>query len=226
MTLPADNFCPAPPAAKEVQDRRQLIGGCIKGSLAHTRWRPQLLTGLFRGLITAHFSDANNIEEPDLRKLIWEEGPATGILVESVYRYRADNVEKRPAVLIKRNNINNVRITTNDLYGADARGFEHFITLWVGSHTIFVIGGTGAATEILSTEVARELTEFGPAIRTELRLEKYQVLEIGEIGILEEAKQNFVIPITVGWAYDEAWMLKPEALTLMGGKFVIEAADC
>jgi hypothetical protein len=220
------DFCPPQPAVVPPQDRRQLIGGCVKSSLAHLRWRPQLLTGLFRDLLTKHFSTPDNIEDPNLRSAIWQEGQANGILIESVYRWRGDVVEKRPALLVKRNAMNNMRIAINDLHSTDSQGFQHFSTLWVGSHTVFCIGGTGAAAEILGTEVQRELTEFGPAIRSDLVLSKYQVMEVGEIAIVEEATQSFMVPVTIGWAYEESWQLRPDALKLTGFNLQINIHDC
>ena len=225
MSESEPQFCPTPPPAAPAQDRRQMLG-CLQGSLAHQRWRPIALTGLFRQLLITHFSAPDNIEEPDLREAIWQEGDKTGILVESVHRWLGGSVEKRPAVVIKRNAMRNVRLTINDMAKVDQRGFEHFVTLWTGSHSLFCINGTGAGTELLATEVQRELTQFGPAIRTGLGLQKYQVLDVGEIGELEESTQNYVIPIVVGWAYQETWQLRSDALTLMGVTLSLSVHDC
>jgi hypothetical protein len=187
---------------------------CIPGSLAHLRWRPLLLTGLFRDVLARHFSDAATIEDPALKSLLWRDGLDTGILIESINRWRGDLVEKRPAVIIKRNAYTNVRITINDLSGTDKRGFDNFTTFWVGSHTLFCIHGTGAGAELLATETQRELTQFGPVFRQQLNLAKFQVTEVGTIHELEEASENFVIPVTVGWAYQETWSIRPESLPL------------
>lgn len=203
--------------------------GCIKGALAHIRWRPILMTGLLRQLLIKHFADMLNIEDPDLKAhsypAIWRDDLETGILIESNTRWRGALAEKRPAILIKRNEVKNVRLTVNDLNKTDSRGFQHFVTMWVGSHTLFVIFETGASVEGLATEVQRELTEFGPAIVEQLALHKFQVLSMGEIGELEEATENYVVPVTVGWAYQEAWKLEPEALTLMGVDIVVGPGD-
>ncbi len=199
------------------QDRRQLVG-CVANSIAHTGWRPILLTGLMRQLLTSHFSNPRYVEDPDLRDgpyaAIWRDTLQSGILIETTHRWRGELVEKRPAVLVKRNAFRNLRVTIGDRAGVSERGFENFVTLWVGSHTLFCIHGSGASCEILATEVQRELTQFGPAIGQTLALHKFQVTEVGEISVVEEAKQNFIVPITVGWCYEETWELRPEALPL------------
>ena len=222
------SWCPTLPAGRFPQDRRQM-NWCIRGSLAHLRWRPILLTGVFRQLLIAHFADPRNIEDPALRDgayaAIWQDGLATGIMIEAVHRWRGDLVEKRPAVIVKRNAFRNFRFSVNDRTAVDARGRDEFATMWVGSHTLYCIHGTGAATEILATEVQRELTEFGPVIGESLGLHKFQVTEVGAISEVEEATQNYVVPVTIGWAYQQTWRLDPDSLPLKGIALTVNVTD-
>jgi hypothetical protein len=194
--------------------------------LAHLGWRPILLTGLLRDLVTRHFASSDLIEEPDLQDLLWKPGADTDILVESVHRWRGQLVEKRPAVIIKRQGYRSHRQTINDFHASDREGHSHYGILWVGSHTLFCIHGEGAATEILATEVQRELTQMAPGIRNSLGLHKFQVTQVGAIGQLEEASENFVVPITVGWAYEETWQLTRTTLPMQGVELEINAHDC
>jgi len=220
-------WCSDPVAASPSQDRRQLVqdnGAC--SSLDHTRWRPLLVTGVMRHLLIHHFSDASKIEEPDLRKHVWKDNTDTGILIESAHRFRPDLVEKRPAVLVKRNGYRNLRYAIADRVATDEQGFENYGTLWVGSHSLFCIHGSGASTELLTSEVQRELTQFSPVITQELGFHKFQVTEVGSISELEEATENFVVPITVGWAYEETWRVEPEAMPLSAIRLDIGAHDC
>jgi hypothetical protein len=197
----------------------------VPGSLAHLGWRPLVLTGFLRDFLINHFQP-DNIEEPDLQNAIWQEGPPTGILIESIHRWRGDLVEMRPAVTIKRNAYRNFRFLLSDRVGTDEKGNDSFATIWVGSHTLFCIHGTGASVEILATEVQRELTQFAPAITKRLGFKKFQVTEVGSISELEEATENFVVPVTVGWAYEEKWSLAPEALRLNGIDLQFDLLDC
>lgn len=212
-------WCPPPILPKAPQSRRQLVGCDLADSIQQLGGlRPLMITGSLRWLMTEHFGNPANIEDPMLRDqghpAIWQNNNSTGILIESVFRWRGDLVEKRPAVLIKRNGYRNLRVTISDLVGADQQGNDSYATLWVGSHTLFAIHGTGASCEILSTEVQRDVTEFAPAILGKLNLHKFQVTEVGEISTVEEASQNFICPITVGWCYEEVWKLNREALPL------------
>ena len=174
-----------------------------------------MLTGLIRNQLTAHFASELTIEEPDLRQHIWRENELTGILIESIHRWRGDLVEKRPAVIVKRNGRHNLRLTIGDKAGTTERGFQKYQTHWLGSHTLFCIHGSGAGVEVLSTEVQRELTQFAPVLVGNLPgLERFQVTEVGGIAEMEEAQETFVVPVTVGWAYSETWELQLESRIL------------
>lgn len=177
-------------------------------------WRPLMITGLIRDILIRHFATPGHIEENDLRRLVWRDDERTGILIESIYRWSGDLVEKRPAIVIKNNGRKNVRLYIGDKAGPTEQGHMQYQTFWVGSHTLFCIHGSGASTEILASEVERELTQFGPALVEMLGLYKFQVTEVGGVAELEEAKKNFVAPITVGWVFDSKWLLERESRKL------------
>lgn len=202
----------------ETQTPEPQFIGTIGSAVCSLMARPLIMTGLFRDILLRHFAAASHIEHPDLRHLIWNRTLGeSNILIESVHRWRPHLTEQRPACLIKRNSYRNQKVGIGDRRQgppADIYGNAHYVTFWVGSHTIFCVGGTGAQAELLGTEVQRELTEFGPLIRRTMQLHRFQVVEVGEIGELEEATENFVVPVTAGYAYEERWVLEQQAPTL------------
>lgn len=204
-----ENWCPPSENDSPPQPGRQIIPGLIS-NLCSKGWRPIMLTGLLRDLLTRHFLPGL-IEDTDIRHLVWRPDEKTDILIESVHRWRGELTEKRPAILVKRNTYQNQRFGIGDLRGPDGRGMNRYSTFWVGSHTVFCIHGTGAGVEILATEVQRELTQFAPVVREDLGLKKWSVTEVGAIAEVEEARESFVVPITVGWAYEESWTLELES---------------
>ena len=118
-------------------------------------------------------------------------------------------------------------VGTDETLFENERGAHSLYTVnWMGSHTIFCIHGTGASCEILASEVVDELTVFTPVIRQQLMLEDFQVSEVGEISELEEATENYVIPITVGWVYNKTWQLQLESLPLRRVVQDINLNDC
>ena len=40
------------------------------------------------------------------------------------------------------------------------------------------------------------------------------VTDVGPINEIEEAKESFVIPVNVAWAYQELWKIKTESLRI------------
>lgn len=203
----------AAPAPEDDPQPVQQFVGVAPSTVCSLIATPLLMTGLMRDVLTRHFAAAEYVETPDLRHLIWKDNPTTGILIESYTRWYPDLMEKRPAVVIKRNAYQNQRIGIDDRHQptrAD-RGINHYATLWVGSHTAFCIGGSGAQAELLATEVQRELTEFGPAIRETMQLHRFAVMEVGAISELEDAAEHFVVPVTVSYAFQERWVLRPQA---------------
>ncbi len=174
----------------------------------------RLLTGMLRDHFSRHFTaEAAGAVHPQLSHLLWSETDRGNILIESSLRWRPTMVEVRPAIIIKRNAQTNTRMGVGDrLQGnaSDRQGNAHFATYWVGSHTLFCIGG-GEQAEVLSIEVQAELTQFGPQIQEFTGLKRWQVTEIGAVGILEEHHESFVVPVTVGYAYEEKWAIRQEA---------------
>ena len=196
----------------EVTPRQQFTGTAVS-SLCHVLARPIVLTGMFRDILVRHFQP-DNVEEPALRHLVWRKDLTTNILIESIHRWRPQLTEARPAVIIKRNAYSNRRVGIGDrMQGnpADRRGNPHQATYWVGSHTLFCIGGSGAQAELLATEVQREFTEFGMPIQRSMGLHRFQVMEVGEIGELEESTENFVVPVTIGYVYEQRWIVLQQA---------------
>lgn len=175
--------------------------------------RPILLTGIFRDILTRLFASSDYIEDTNLKGLLWKPGEDTGILIESIHRWRPELTEKRPAVIVKRNAYQNIRRGIGDRRQGppvDKEGFEHHVTFWTGSHTLFCIGGTGAQAEILSGLVQKHLTEFENVIAVTLDLKRFQVLQAGPVAQLEEAQQNQAVPVTVGYTYEERWVVRPQ----------------
>jgi hypothetical protein len=188
--------------------------GTNTSSLCSLLPRPILLSGIFRDILSRHFISADNIEDPQLKHLLWQQGDDTGILIESIHRWRPELTEKRPGVIVKRNAYQNIRRGFGDRRQGppvDKEGYEHYVTFWTGSHTLFCIGGSGAQAEILGSEVQRELTQFTPVIARSLDIKRLQVQQVGAVAELEEGQENFVVPITVGYTYEERWMIRQQA---------------
>jgi hypothetical protein len=181
-----------------------------RSALCSQGWRRLMITGLLRDLLIRHFANPIGITDDDLRRLVWREDERTGILIESIARWRGDLVEKRPAIIIKPNAMRNIRLGIQDSAGETAEGLRQFQTFWAGSHTVFCIHGSGASVEVLAAEVTNLLQGWHPVMVEYINLHQWQVTEVGEIGEVEEAKESFVVPVTVGWVFNHMWVTGPE----------------
>lgn len=214
--MTSENWCtPGAPhdpqaAAKATPQER----GIRVSTLCNLGFRPIMITGLIRDQLIRHFSAASQIEEPDLRDLIWRRDERTGILIESQYRWRGTLANKRPAVVIKQNTRTAMRFSIGMKSGLNEHGHYEYSVLWLGSHTVFCLHGSGASAEILGSEVQRELLQFSPVLIEYLGLHHFAVTEVGGVSLLEEDRQTFVSPVTVAWAYEENWTIEKESLKL------------
>jgi hypothetical protein len=175
--------------------------------------RPQVVQGLLVSWMRVHFSDAPNIEDPALKNTLWAADiRQTGIAVDSVYKWQPALTEFRPGIFIKRGPWKIVRLGIDDRrMGVPPSGYRQYSTYVQGAHTLFCVSNAPAECEILGAEVFRELIEFGPIIRQAYGFMRFQVMEVGEVSILEEARQNFILPISVAYAAEESWEIVQQA---------------
>lgn len=214
-------WCPEP-SDTPLKDASKTQSTINPSYLCEHGWQPLLITGFLRDLLVRQWSNSVNLISPQMQQYLWSEKTTSGILIESVHRYRADLVGKRPAIMIKRNSFKNMQTGFNGLMqGIGERAYENekgaitrHTTLFIGSHTLFCIHGTGASTEILASEVVGHLVAALWPIRRHLGLRQFSVTEVGAIQELEESSENSVIPITVGWGYEHVWQLREESMPL------------
>lgn len=176
--------------------------------------RPYMMTGILRHVLISHFNSANRVEEQSLRSLLWRDAPDSPILIESVFRWKPAEANKRPACLIRRNGFQQQKLGIGNIAGNTPQMDLKYAVNWTGSHTVFCLGGSYLQAELLAMEVQRELTEFGPLIQRTLGLLKFEVVEVGAAAEVEESAEHYGVPITIGWAYSESWALKQQARKL------------
>jgi hypothetical protein len=110
----------------------------------------------------------------------------------------------------KRNGWKNLRMgIDNRMMGVvPSDGHDYYTNFWTGSHTLFCLSSEGAAAEILAAEVFRELNHFAGKVRPRVGLHRLEVIEVGEAYLLEESTENFAVPVTVGYAWQDSWLVE------------------
>ena len=198
-------------------------------SLCSTGHTPNIVTGAFLRFLQEHFADPLKIENAALRDNIFTLQPgdtteglvATGILIDPIYKWNPQNFSQRPAIYIKRGGVQTQRLGIADGLtvglGRNEAGElktyegEYHVVGVAGSHSIFCIGRSGAEAEVLASEVFREVCQFGPVLRRDLKLKRLTVTEVTEVNQLAEYDQHFAVAVVLGWYYFERWLLKPIA---------------
>lgn len=175
--------------------------------------RPHIVTGFLRQWFIQHFSKESFIEHPEVRGLLWKAADSSDLEIESITRWKPSTTEKRPAIIISRNDWKVLRLGIDDrMMGVRSlTGIEHYATYLEGSHTLFCLSSKPTEAEILAAEVYREMIQFGPIVREELDLKRFVVVGVGKLFELEEARENFAVPVTVAYAIEERWKLIPHA---------------
>lgn len=175
------------------------------------------MTGALRQILIQHFSDVRNILNGSLRKRmeregVWSEGQNTGIVIEALNRWRPELTESRPGLVLKEGTWQWSRMGIGDKSGADFRSGKLFFGgYWKCSHTIFALAKEGAEAQVLAIEAMKCLLWFEEEICSQLELQRFVPVSIGEVAALKESREHYVVPIVVAYVVPEFWYLQPDA---------------
>ena len=178
---------------------------------------PLVMQGALRQVLIQYFADPQNLLSSALRTRFirdgaWGAGADTGIVIESLHKWRPELTESRPALILKEGAWQWQRMGIGDHVATDWRtGRADYSGRWQGSHTIFAIANGGAEAQEIAIEAMKCFLWFSAEIAHQLDLYRFIPVSIGEVAALKEATENYVVPITVAYAVPESWSLQPEA---------------
>lgn len=211
-----------------------MIGLDPISSLCTTGHPANILTGILVRLLQEHFQNPENLEYngenefqsaqgqiplKQLQSYIWNpDNTQTMIQIQPVWAYNAQDIQRRPALYVKRNTLQTQKIAIADgwTFGAQrdkegklikVRGDYKAIQV-LGSHTVFCVGTTGAEAELLGMEVMNQFIMFAPLIQQDMKFQRFMVMECGEVALLDEFDQHFVVPVVVTYAFIMAWRIQ------------------
>ena len=217
-------------ALPPVSDRTTMVGLEPASSLCSTGPFANVLSGAFLRTLQEHFSDPSNLayngEDMDLitqggvqlpglqlQKYVWNpDETKTGIQIQPVWKYNSKDIQRRPAYYVKRNKwqlapqeaIDYGMTVSASKDGPAVRGQYQTCTI-IGSHTIFAVGQSGAGVELLASEAYDLFMSFRSAIREDLKLHKFAVLEIDAAQLVDEHVEAWVVPVVLAYAKAMAW---------------------
>jgi len=189
------------------EDRIRLVSNlCSLGN------RPIIMTSLMRLLLIDHFCRDDDLENAEFHERLFRYGEETGILIEDATVWTPEKTQQRPAVIIKRNRWQCIkRGTLDSVKDVTAEGNTRHVKLWRGSHTLFCLAKEGAEAEILGDEVYRFFEHFGPVFRRYFGLLAFDLAYVDGPSEVEESSEHYAVPVTVGYGWDDTWLLYQRA---------------
>lgn len=173
-----------------------------------------VLTGAFVDFAQKQFMVEENILYSELRRCVWTPEDDSKILIAPATSWLPKKTMQRPGVLFRRNKFETQRVSINHQRqspNATPTGDPHYSIVWGGTFTIFCLSGQPLQAEILGTEIAKKFLGFHEVLQRDLHLLRLDVVDIDGIGILEEHKQTFVVPVNLFVAFSESWFVHKQA---------------
>ncbi|MEM5809074.1 MAG: hypothetical protein QXH92_04145 [Candidatus Aenigmatarchaeota archaeon] len=176
--------------------------------------RPYLMTIALKIWLTKHFEEVSNrtttYGDEGAGQVIWTPNPETGIVIEPITKWLPRLTEARPAILIKRGDWKRIKLGIGDRYHTpNELGKQYFENWWQGTHILLCISGEAAEAENISAEVSRLLNTFGWYFLKIMNLKKFEVVQIGELKLLQEGRDNFFVPVVIEYIFGDSWTVQP-----------------
>lgn len=171
--------------------------------------RPDVMTSMFVSELRNHFASSDNLKYEVFRSRLWTgastDVDSTGILIEDATVWTPTRTQRRPAILARRNGWKHSKRLTLAHTGINSRGDTEHVKFWTGSHTLFCVTPEGTECEILVAEAYEFLQTFAHLFRSEFKLMRFELLEVGPLSIVQETSVHYTVPITVGYGWHDAW---------------------
>lgn len=181
----------------------------MPNTIEKIRKTPLVVTGIFLELLKAHF----RVNSDQFRYT--DDKTETRVIIEPAYNWDSTHVQKRSAIYIKRGAFSFSRIAINDQQSKDLRDSTTEYTLRVNLPvTCMIISKVSGEVERLAEETSEVLLAFKEQIRQDFGFKRFDVVQVGEIGLLEESHEFYAVPIVVSTEFTESWIVQIEALKL------------
>lgn len=197
-----------------------------QSSLCLIRPSPSIVTGILLQLIRAHFSDPDNIEDPDLKVYVWKDDDTEGHTIESkvqiepTYKFKVETLQQRPSILVCRETLKNTEFAINNGPGPSVSPIsgnyegDKKYTLLHGRHSIEVCSNRPMEADRLSEEVFFRMLEYKQVIKNDLNFSEFDVTLLKELQKVDENEEHWKAVIEIEWKFVYVWRLAPVAPVL------------
>ena len=169
------------------------------------RKTPLVLSGIILQILKNWFK-ANS------EQFKYDENPHDSkVVIEHSYLWAPENCQNRPGLYVKRGAYapkGLARAGMDDLkkIGIDAE--RQYTVLPACSLAIFCVSKIPGEANKLAWEAAEVLIGMAPIIKRDFNFIAFDLESIGEVGIIEEFKEFFTIPLTISTKFAEAWQVQ------------------
>lgn len=199
-------------------------------SLCTSQHLANVMTGMITRACQYHFSNPDDFafgEDTEsgkqmLEDYVWTpDNTTTKIQIQPVWLYNPQDVQRRPAIYVKRARWRTTKLAIDDGMTVGAKKDREgnvvavrgeFHTRQVdGSHAIFCVGRSGAEAELLGQEVFEYFMSFAPVLRREMKLNFLEVSGVDDVKMLDEDAERFMTPVVLTYTFMRAWRLTQQA---------------
>ncbi len=140
----------------------------------------------------------------------------SGIFLDIAYNWKADVVQKRPAIFIQRAGMSmkNLTLGNSDAGGNTKESIDARAQLNTIDIQVKCIGTNVGFTEQFAEYVRQPLVQYQQEIQRDFKLNRFRVTNLSEPSIYVESKEHFVIIININAVFKEGWQVKGDHLKL------------
>ena len=181
------------------------------------RKTPLVVSGILVQLLR-HYLNENSVDfKPPVDFQSEDYTRLDSLLITTHDSFDLETTQVRPAVVIRRGELQYERIAMNDMRKRSIDGSAIGHVMWVtGSYVLLCIAKNAGVVERLAEEVSEVLIGFKQAIRQDFAFHRFDYRATGEVGLLEESQEFKVIPCTVAIAFSESWDVERTDLPKIG----------
>lgn len=172
---------------------------------------PNLMTGTVMLLLANHFANPNLIMTPSLKKYVYTGDVSTKISIMTNTAFNPTTAPILPALVVKRLALQSERRAIGDKLYSGKDGESSYVRFVTGGVRVMVLGAVAAESEALALEVYDTLTFLAPIMVERMQFMDFQVMSMGELGVLEELGNKLAIPVDIQMTFEYAWGIKPLA---------------
>ena len=137
------------------------------------------------------------------------------IFVDVAYNYNASAANKRPSVFVSRGDCSIAGVTMGHTVGGDVSESETGrLLLNTLPINVAVIASPIATVELLADYTKQAFISFQQEIQNDFNFRRFRVKSVSKPQIYVEAKEYFVVNLSIEVVYDEGWILRRDDLKL------------